>query len=137
VRQLAEEGTIEWRARPFEDADADEAWLAFAATPDPRVQQQVAAAMSARRRFCVTVDDPAHATAYSGGLVRRPPFTIAISSSGAAPALTRLLRELIEHILPGPDWVEHARRLRARWLAEGTPMADRFAELVRDVKKGP
>lgn len=136
VRQLAEAGRIAWTPRPFEDADADEAWLAFAATSDADTQRQVAAAMSSRRRFCVAVDDPPNASAYSAGLVRRPPFTIAISSNGAAPALTRLVREVIEHVLPGPAWVAHARRLRAKWLAEGTPMGDRFAELVRDVKKG-
>ena len=61
---------------------------------------------------------------------------VAISSSGAAPALTRLVREVVEHVLPGDDWIEHAKRLRAKWLAEGTPMGDRFAELVRDVKRG-
>jgi hypothetical protein len=46
------------------------------------------------------------------------------------------VREVVEQALPGPDWVEHARALRARWLAEGTPMADRFSELVRTFK-GP
>jgi siroheme synthase-like protein len=137
VQQLAREGRIEWRARSFEDRDAEDAWLAFAATSDAAVQQRVERAMSARCVFCVAVDDPSHATAYSGAVVRRPPFTIAISSSGAAPALTRLVREVIEQVLPGDGWVEHARRLRAKWMAERTPMGDRFAELVRDVKIGP
>jgi siroheme synthase-like protein len=136
VQQLAREGRVDWRARGFEDDDADGVWLAFAATDDAAVQERVAQATGARRVFCVAVDDPAHGSAYSGALVRRPPFTIAVSSSGATPALTRLVREVIEHVLPGDGWVEHARRLRAKWLAEGTPMGDRFAELVRDVKKG-
>jgi siroheme synthase-like protein len=136
VQRLAREGRIEWRARPFNDADAEEAWLAFAATSDPDVQVLVARATAARRVFCVAVDDPANASAYSGALVRRSPFTIAISSGGATPALTRLVREVVEHVLPGKDWVEHATRLRAKWLAEGTPMGDRFAELVREVKTG-
>jgi len=136
VQRLAREGRIMWLARPFDDADADGAWLAFAATPDAEVQARVSRATSARRVFCVAVDDPGHASAYSGSVVRRAPFTIAISSGGATPALTRLVREVVEHVLPGQGWVEHATRLRARWLAEGTPMGDRFAELVREVKKG-
>ena len=134
VQRLAREGRIEWQPRPFDDADVADAWLAFAATSDAEAQARVAAATSARRVFCVAVDDPSNASAYSGSLVRRPPFTIAISSGGATPALTRLVREVVEHVLPGPDWVEHATRLRAKWLADGTPMADRFAELVRDVR---
>ncbi|HEX3343216.1 MAG TPA: bifunctional precorrin-2 dehydrogenase/sirohydrochlorin ferrochelatase [Polyangiaceae bacterium] len=137
VERLATEGRVAWRARPFEDADVDGAWLVFAATSAPEVQAQVARATSARRVFCVAVDDPENASAYSGSLVRRPPFTIAISSGGATPALTRLVREVLEQVLPGEGWVEHATRLRAKWLAEGTPMADRFAELVRAFKPGP
>ena len=101
----------------------------------PRRRRSVGREATARRVFCVAVDDPPNASAYSGALVRRPPFTVAISSGGATPALTRLVREVIEHVLPGAEWVDHATRLRAKWLAEGTPIADRFAELVRDVKK--
>ena len=96
----------------------------------------MASAAGARRIFCVAVDDPENASAYSGAVVERPPFVVAISSSGATPALTRLVREVVEYVLPGDAWVEHARALRAKWLAEGTPMGDRFAELVRDVKRG-
>lgn len=135
VQRLAREGRVEWQARPFDDEDAADVWLAFAATSDAEVQARVARATGARRVFCVAVDDPANASAYSGALVRRPPFTVAISSGGATPALTRLVREVVEHVLPDRDWVEHATRLRAKWLAEGTPMGDRFAELVRDVKR--
>jgi siroheme synthase-like protein len=135
VQRLAREGRVAWSARAFEDADADGAWLVFAATADGEVQRRVERAATARRVFCVAVDDPANASAYSGAVVRRPPFMVAVSSGGATPALTRLVREVIEHVLPGDEWVEHAKRLRAKWLAEGTPMKDRFAELVREVKK--
>ncbi len=136
VRRLAREGAIAWSARPFEDADAEGAWLVMAATPDAAVQAQVAKVCERRGCFVVAVDDPRHASAYSGAVVERPPFTVAISSSGATPALTRLLREIIEEILPKDAWVDRARRLRAKWIAQATPMADRFAELVRDFKNG-
>ena len=64
---------------------------------------------------------------------RRPPFLVAISSSGEAPALSRLLREVIEGALPAPRWIAAARALRAEWKRDGTPMADRFPALVRKV----
>jgi siroheme synthase-like protein len=133
LQRLARDGTIEWSARSFEDADANGAWLIVAATGDGNVQRQVAAAGQARRVFVLAVDDPANASAYSGAVVRRAPFTIAISSSGATPALTRLLREVIEHVLPGDEWVDHARKLRVKWVAEGTPMGERFGELVKQI----
>lgn len=133
VKRLAREGGLEWRQRAFEAADIEGAWLVYAATSEPEVQRGVAATAEARRIFCVAVDDPPNASAYSGAVVRRPPMVVAISSSGAAPALTRLLREVIEHVLPAEQWVRRAEELRAEWLRDGTPMADRFVQLVREV----
>lgn len=135
VRRLAREGTVEWHARAFEEEDADGAWLVIAATSDPHAQRLAAAAAQSRRAFIVAVDDPANASAYSAAVVERPPLTVAISSSGATPALTRLLREIIEQLLPGEEWVEHAKRLREAWRADGTPMASRFAEIVKAFKE--
>lgn len=86
-----------------------------------------------RRLFVVAVDDPANASAYSAAIVRRAPLTVAISSSGATPALTRLLREVIEEVLPHPDWIAHAQALRTEWLASAKPMGERFADLVREL----
>lgn len=136
VKRFAEEGRVEWRARAFEDADVGDAWLVYVATSNPDVQRAVASAAEARRVFCVAVDDPPNASAYSAAVVRRPPMVVAISSSGAAPALTRLLREVIEHMLPADEWIRRAEELRAQWLRDGTPMADRFAQLVREIARG-
>ncbi len=133
VQQLAIEGALDWSARAFEDQDADGACLIVAATSVAKVQAQVAAAAQERQTFVVAIDDPTNASAYSGAVIRRAPFTIAISSSGATPALTRLLREIIEHVLPEDSWVEHAKQLRAKWIASGTPTGERFADLVREL----
>ena len=56
--------------RAFEDADLDGAWWVVAAAPR-EVNKQVLAAADARRVFVNAVDDPEHATAYLGGVVRR------------------------------------------------------------------
>jgi siroheme synthase-like protein len=136
VKRLAGESRIEWRTRAFEQADVDGAWLVYAATSSPAVQRSVASAAEARGVFCVAVDDPPNASAYSAAVVRRPPMVVAISSSGEAPALTRLLREVIEHVLPAEEWIRRAEELRAQWLRDGTPMADRFAQLVREIARG-
>lgn len=133
IQQLARDAQIEWRRRPFEDADVDGAWLIVAATSDAAVQRRVAGAAEAQRIFVIAVDDVANSTAYSGAVVRRLPFTIAISSSGATPALTRLVREIVERVLPPEDWIEHAKRLRAQWLERGTPAGERFGELLREL----
>ena len=56
----------------------------------------MAAAAEPRRIFVNAVDDPANASAFLSGTVRRDGVTIAISTSGDAPALTALLREALD-----------------------------------------
>lgn len=131
LEAAAERGALTLERRAFDPRDVDEAWLVVACTDDPAAQRGVGAACEARRVFCLAVDDLANATAYGGSVVERPPFVIAISSSGHAPALTRLLRAVIEHVLPPDSFVRRARALRAEWKRDGVPMEERFGRLVR------
>jgi uroporphyrin-III C-methyltransferase/precorrin-2 dehydrogenase/sirohydrochlorin ferrochelatase len=128
-------GSITLHERGFEERDVDDAWLVLASTDDAAVQTRVAAACERARVFCVAVDDPPNASAYGGAIVRRGPVTIAISTSGEAPALARLLREVLEQALPDEGFVDAARALRERWKADKTPMASRFGELVQAFKE--
>ncbi len=124
---------VTWIRRAFEPSDVAGRWLVVAATNDPRVQRAIAIAADQERVFVLAVDDLANATAISPAVVRRGPITIAISSNGEAPALTRLLREIVERILPEETYVDAARSLRARWKRDGVPMKSRFPELVREL----
>ena len=134
LQRLAVAGLLQWTARRFEETDLEGAWLVVAATGDAPTQRRVAAEADERRVFLLAVDDPPNASAYSGAVVRRPPFMVAISSSGATPALTRLVREIIEQVLPGDAWIEHAKALREQWIADGTPVGERFGSLVRELR---
>jgi uroporphyrin-III C-methyltransferase/precorrin-2 dehydrogenase/sirohydrochlorin ferrochelatase len=112
--------------RAFVPADLDGAWLVVAAaTPD--VNREVADAAEARRIFVNAVDDPANATAFLSGVVRRDGVTLAISTNGAAPGLTGLLREALDAVLPRDlgRWVHEAIRLRPVWRRDGVPMPAR------------
>ena len=126
----ARAGRLTLQLRAFEDRDLDGAWLAIAATGDAAVNESVLIAADARRIFVNAVDDPARASAYFASIVRRPPFTIAISSAGELPAMARLLREVLEAMLPPDRFIAQARALRRKWRRERTPMGERFAELV-------
>ena len=119
------------RQRAFEPSDLDAAWLVVAAaTPD--VNRAVAVAAEARRLFVNAVDDPANATAYLSGVVRRDGVTIAISTSGDAPALTALLREGLDALLPRDlsAWIERARAERVVWRRDAIPMDQRKPRLL-------
>ena len=118
--------------RRFRPDDLDGAWLAVAAAT-PEVNRAVAEAAEARRILVNAVDDPGHATAYTGGVVRRGGATIAISTEGRAPALAGLLREAIEALLPRDlgRWTEAAEDARAAWKRDGVPLATRRPLLLR------
>ncbi len=117
--------------RRFEDSDLDGAWWVVAAAPK-EVNRQVLAAAEARRVFVNAVDDPDHATAYLGGVVRRHGVTVAISTDGRAPALAGLLREALDAWLPGDldRWMSAADGARRTWKAEGVPMEQRRPQLL-------
>src|SRR5262249_41633273 len=124
-------GTATVRLRPFEPSDLDGAWLVVAAaTPD--VNSAVAAAAEERHLFVNAVDDPPNASAYLSGVVRRDGVTIAISTSGDAPALTSLLREGLDALLPRDltAWMDRARAERVVWRRDVVPMDQRKPRLL-------
>jgi uroporphyrin-III C-methyltransferase / precorrin-2 dehydrogenase / sirohydrochlorin ferrochelatase len=126
VRELAAAGALALHARAFVDADLEGAWFVVAAaTPD--VNRAVATAAEARHTFVLAVDDPASASAYGAGVVRRGGVTVAVSTDGRAPALAGLLREGLEAVLPDElaSWTAEAERVRTLWKAAGVPMAER------------
>ncbi len=132
----APDRSIERVERAFEDADLDGAWLVFAATNDAPTQRRVRDACDQRQVFCVAVDDVANATAWGLARVDRGALLIAISTHGTAPALSRLLREILEQVLPGEPTLEAIQALRAEWKTEALPMGQRFSSLVKKLADG-
>jgi uroporphyrin-III C-methyltransferase/precorrin-2 dehydrogenase/sirohydrochlorin ferrochelatase len=129
--ELAAAGAVVHHARGFVAEDLEGAWLVVAAAT-PEVNRAVAAAGEARRTFVLAVDDPASASAYGAGVVRRGGVTVAVSTDGRAPALAGLLREALEAVLPDElaSWTTEAERLRGVWKAKGVPMAARRPMLL-------
>jgi uroporphyrin-III C-methyltransferase/precorrin-2 dehydrogenase/sirohydrochlorin ferrochelatase len=122
--------------RPFVPADLDGVWLVVAAAT-PEVNRAVADAAESRHVFVNAVDDPANASAFLSGVVRRDGVTIAISTSGDAPALTALLREGLDALLPRDlaSWVWRARAERVAWRRDGVPMDERKPRLLRALNR--
>jgi uroporphyrin-III C-methyltransferase/precorrin-2 dehydrogenase/sirohydrochlorin ferrochelatase len=136
VRPEIERRGVKVVRRAFEDADLDGAWWVVAAAPK-EVNKQVLAAAEVRRVFVNAVDDPDHATAYLGGVVRRHGVTVAISTNGRAPALAGLLREALDAWLPGDldEWMSAADDARRTWKAEGVPMERRRPQLLERLNR--
>ena len=136
VRAEIEERPVTVVHRRFEASDLDGAWWVVAAAP-PEVNRQVLEAADERRIFVNAVDDPAHATAYLGGVVRRHGVTVAISTSGRAPALAGLLREALDAWLPGEldEWLLAADEARREWRAQGVAMEARRPRLLETLNR--
>ncbi len=122
--------------RPFEAEDVDGAWLVVAAAP-AEVNREVREAAEARLVFVNAVDDPAHGSVYTGGVVRRGGVTIAVSTEGRAPALAGLLREGLEAVLPEDigDWVDTGAALREEQKKDRVPMGARRPLLLQALNR--
>jgi len=135
VRAAAVE-TVEIAERPFTPSDLDDVWFVVAAA-DAETNRAVAEAAESRRIFVNAVDDPANASAFLSGVVRRDGVTIAISTSGEAPALTALLREALDDVLPRDLalWVAESQRQRGIWRRQLVPIEARKPLLLRSLNR--
>jgi siroheme synthase-like protein len=122
--------------RAFVESDLDGAWYVVAAAP-PHVNRQVVEAAESRHVFVNAVDDPANATAFAGGVVRRSGVTLAISTDGRAPALAGLLREALDAWLPADleTWMSTADEMRRNWKRDGVPMEQRRPGLLNALNR--
>ncbi|MFQ1992749.1 siroheme synthase CysG [Aeromonas veronii] len=96
----AEQGRLTVCAASFHPELLDGKWLVIAATNQQEVNHQVFNEANLRQIFCNVVDSPAHCSAIMPAIIDRSPLMVAISSAGAAPVLSRQLREKLEAMLP-------------------------------------
>jgi uroporphyrin-III C-methyltransferase / precorrin-2 dehydrogenase / sirohydrochlorin ferrochelatase len=136
IRTELEQPGVTLVRRAFEADDLDGAWYVVAAAPSD-VNRGVLEAAERRHLFVNAVDDPPHATAYAGGVVRRDGVTVAISTGGRAPALAGLLREALETWLPGDldEWMSAAVEARVAWKRDGVPMDRRRPMLLETLNQ--
>jgi len=136
IRPEIEAAGVTMHRREFAAPDLDGAWYVVAAAP-PAINRQVLDAADARGVFVNAVDDPANATAYMGGIVRRESVTIAISTEGRAPALAGLMREALDAWLPADldRWLAAADEARREWKRLEVPMEQRRPLLLETLNR--
>jgi len=149
IAAWVQQGKIEWRAKGFEAADLDDAFLVIAATSASGVNEAVYREADARGILCNAVDDIEHCHFYYGSVVQRGDLQIAISTNGRSPALAQRLRQELENQF-GPEyeaWLDCLGAARERLRANGRgseshkallhrlasrPMFERFQEQTHD-----
>ncbi|WP_273846504.1 precorrin-2 dehydrogenase/sirohydrochlorin ferrochelatase family protein [Rubrobacter calidifluminis] len=96
--------------RPYQSGDLDGAFLAFAAT-DSREVNRTVAEEAHRRGIPVNVADrPAEGDFSLPSVLRRGLLQVAVSTSGASPALARSIRRQLEGLF-GREWEDLVRRV--------------------------
>ncbi|MDX2426230.1 MAG: siroheme synthase CysG, partial [Cycloclasticus sp.] len=100
LSQLAAENKIEHIERSFKLGDSRSYTLVICATNDPEINVQVSNDAQQNNIPVNVVDQPELCSFIFPAIIDRSPITIAVSSAGVAPVLSRMLRAKLETLLP-------------------------------------
>ena len=131
LRALAFAGRIDLQLREFQPGDTEGFAVVFTATDDDAANRAVVEEARAAGILCNAADQPELCDFYVPAIGRRGPITIAISTAGHAPGLSRVLRDLALEAI-GPEWAQLAKlvgRLR-RAIPGGPARARALADVV-------
>ena len=144
ISDLADTGTVEWVRREYRDGDLEGAFMVFAATSQPAVQRKIAAQAKTSGVLLNSADSPDECDFHVPAKIRRGDLLIAVSTGGASPALSALIKHrlnlefgpeygdlvdlfaLIRHQVVTGSGESEANRLLFRQLLEKP-----FAEMIR------
>jgi precorrin-2 dehydrogenase / sirohydrochlorin ferrochelatase len=95
LRELADEGSIEWVHREYETGDLEGTFVVIAATNDTDANIRVYEDAERRAMLVNVVDVPPLCNFILPAIVRTGPLAIAISTAGASPALAKRIKSEI------------------------------------------
>ena len=103
LHELVEEKEIIYLARVYRPGDLTGAFLVICATDQAEINHQVWQEATANRQLVNVVDDTLRCNFIAPSILRKGDLTIAISTSGKAPALAVRLKERLQREL-GPEY---------------------------------
>lgn len=103
LHELAEEKQIVYVSRTYQPGDLTGAFMVICATDQADINHQVWQEATANRQLVNVVDDTPRCNFIAPSILRKGDLTIAISTSGKAPALAVRLKERLQREL-GPEY---------------------------------
>ena len=126
MQELRSQARIGFACRPFEPDDLHGKFLVIASTGDQATNTLISRLCEEQRILCNIVDQPDKCSFIVPALVNRGELNIAVSTSGASPALAGHIKtELAERY--GPEytaWVALLKRLRPLILELGLSQSE-------------
>lgn len=134
LQALVNDDVVAWEARGYQFGDLQGAYLAFAATNRRDVNEQVYYDGFQAAIPVNTIDNQELCDFIVPSRVERGKLQIAISTSGASPALTKYLRQELENHFGDEydlflDWMQKLRI----WLLEHEPIEAKRREIFQQV----
>lgn len=96
LQNLAADGTISWKKRPYQHGDIQGAFMVIAATDDPKAQDEVFSEAEKYNILLNVADVPKKCNFILPALAKRGDLTIAISTAGKSPALAKKMRRELQ-----------------------------------------
>ncbi len=93
IKKLVEKGLLEHTRRNYRHGDLNDAFIVIAATSDTTLNTRIA---GEARHLVNVIDMPSEGNYIVPSIVKRGPLTIAISTEGASPAVSKAIRMEIE-----------------------------------------
>src|SRR5690606_39768469 len=100
LRELAAQNNGEIFEREYCAADLNDCVIAVAATDNGTLNETISRDAQLKNLPVNVVDNPALCTYITPAIIDRSPLVIAVSSGGEAPVLVRLMRAMLETLIP-------------------------------------
>lgn len=98
LREWAEQGRIDIVARPYQEGDLADTFLAISATDDLTINEAAAIEATRRQILLNVVDIPQLCNFILPAVVKQGPLVIAVSTNGTSPAMAKKIRQQLERI---------------------------------------
>ena len=92
MQQLLRTETIQWQRKPFEASDVQDAFIVFAATNIPTVNEYVVASCSSNQ-LVNRCDHAQNSSFYVPAVYQNNDLTIAVNTNGVSPLLAKKIRD--------------------------------------------
>ena len=100
IKNLSKDGHITLINKSFDQTDIKDYSIIIAATDDSSVNSSISSIAQVKKIPVNVVDSPELSSFIMPSIVDRSPLIIAVSSSGKAPVLSRIIRAKLETVIP-------------------------------------